>query len=85
MTPVLCLRVGLVVQEDGLSSAIFTVSNDVGSLSHVLAAFQQHGVNLSHIESRPNKGAYVPPPPPPLACAHVVIGRCAARYVCAFL
>jgi prephenate dehydratase len=49
----------LFAQEDGLSSAIFTVNNDVGSLSHVLAAFQKHGVNLSHIESRPNKGAYV--------------------------
>ena len=45
--------------EEGLSSAIFTVRNEIGSLSQILAAFQKHGVSLCHIESRPNKGAYV--------------------------
>ena len=45
--------------EEGLSSAIFTVTNDIGSLSHVLGAFERHGVSLSYIESRPNKGSYV--------------------------
>ena len=45
--------------EEGLSSVIFTVKDEVGSLSQILSTFQKHGVSLSHIESRPNKGAYV--------------------------
>ena len=43
--------------EEHLCSAIFTVKDTVGSLSNVLAAFEKHGVNLSYIESRPNKGS----------------------------
>jgi hypothetical protein len=55
------------VVEEGLSSAMFTVSDNVGQLTDVLNTFKKHGVNLSYIESRPSKGSYVPRPATPRA------------------
>ena len=38
---------------------MFTVDHKAGALTDVLSIFQKHHVNLTSIESRPNKGAYV--------------------------
>lgn len=43
--------------EDGLSSFMFTIDHKSGSLTNVLDLFRKHGLNMTSIESRPNKGA----------------------------
>jgi len=42
--------------EDGLLSFMFTVGDKPGALTDILKLFENHGVNLTSIESRPSKG-----------------------------
>jgi phenylalanine-4-hydroxylase len=49
--------VDLHAPEGSKTSLLFTLSDGPGALARVLEVFAQHAVSLSHIESRPSKGA----------------------------
>jgi phenylalanine-4-hydroxylase len=44
-----------VCEYNGHTSLIFTMREEVGALSRALHVFEENGVNLQHIESRPSK------------------------------
>jgi prephenate dehydratase len=42
--------------ENQKTSLIFSISDEPGSLATALKTLEEHGVSMSHIESRPSKG-----------------------------
>ncbi|KAK2188757.1 hypothetical protein NP493_123g04032 [Ridgeia piscesae] len=44
-----------IIDTDGSTSLMFTVQSTVGALAKALRIFEENGVNLMHIESRPSK------------------------------
>ncbi|XP_070537724.1 phenylalanine-4-hydroxylase-like [Ptychodera flava] len=42
-------------EHGGETSLLFSLKEEIGCLSRTLKLFEEHGVNLSHIESRPSK------------------------------
>lgn len=46
--------------EGSVTTLHFTLNDTPGALADALGVFRDHGISMTHLESRPSKGSYVP-------------------------